>query len=121
MKMLSTLIALMTLMPLSAFADANAAEGERGFRRCTSCHSVELGQRRSGPSLFGIVGAQSGAVEGFRYSNANLNACIIWNETNLMTFLSNPRRFMPGTRMNSPGLRSTQDIEDLIAYLSQQN
>ena len=116
---LSTLLALGTSPPM--LAEGNAEEGERIFRKCASCHSIEEGGRKSGPSLFGIVGAQSGSVEGFRYSDANLSLNVVWDEENLAEFVADPRDFMPGTRMSFRGLRDEQDIENLITYLAQQN
>ncbi|HLW89915.1 MAG TPA: hypothetical protein VKS78_01265 [Roseiarcus sp.] len=39
-------------------------------------------------------------------------------EANLPKFLANPRRFNPNTAMTFPGLRSTKDIDDVIAYIT---
>lgn len=38
---------------------------------------------------------------------------------NLPKFLANPRRFKPTTAMTFPGLRSKKDIEDVIAYITE--
>jgi cytochrome c2 len=37
---------------------------------------------------------------------------------NLPKFLANPRRYKPTTAMTFPGLRSTKDIDDVIAYIT---
>ncbi|WP_223861830.1 c-type cytochrome, partial [Geminicoccus harenae] len=43
-------------MPSPALAQ-QAADGERLFRtRCGTCHSIEPGQNRVGPSLAGVLG-----------------------------------------------------------------
>jgi cytochrome c len=70
-----------------------------------------------GPSLYQIVGRESGTVTGFKYSAANQNSDIVWTEENLFTYLENPQASIPGTIMAFPGLRNPQDRADVIAYL----
>jgi nitrite reductase (NO-forming) len=91
--------------------------GAKVFRKCQACHSAEPGQNRVGPSLFGVVGKEAGAVEDFNYSAAMQDSDIVWTPENLDAFLTNPREFMPGTKMIVPGLRAAEDRSDLIAYL----
>lgn len=91
--------------------------GRRVFARCRSCHVLEEGVNRVGPSLYGIFGRDAGSVEGFRYSDANANSGITWTEETMFEYLENPREYIPGTNMAFPGLRSEQDRADIIAYL----
>ena len=91
--------------------------GRRVFARCRSCHVLEEGVNRVGPSLYGIVGREAGSVEGFRYSEANANSGVTWTEENLFEYLENPREYIPGTIMAFPGLRDEQDRADVIAYM----
>lgn len=95
----------------------DAAKGKRVFTRCLSCHVVQDGVNRVGPSLYGIVGRQSGSVPGFKYSTANAESGVTWTEATLFAYLENPRQFIPGTIMAFPGLPSAQDRADVIAYL----
>jgi cytochrome c len=95
----------------------NAANGEKLFAVCKTCHVAEKGVNRVGPSLWGIVGRKSGSIEGFKYSPANKNSGIIWTEDNLFTYLAAPQKFMPGTYMAYAGMKPPQDRADLIAYL----
>lgn len=44
---------------------------------------------------------------------------ITWNKETLFTYLENPKKFIPGTKMVFPGLKSKQDRADLIAYLEE--
>lgn len=92
------------------------AAGERVYRQCAACHSIEPGQNRAGPHLFGIVGQNAGSVEGFRYSQAMRDADIVWNEENLTAYVTDPRGFLPGTTMRV-ALRDPDDAADLVAYL----
>lgn len=82
-----------------------------------ACHSIEPGQNKVGPSLFGIVGAEAGTAEGFNYSAATRDSDVVWTPENLDSFLANPRGFMPGTKMIFPGLSAAEDRYKLIAYL----
>ena len=93
-------------------------QGRRVFARCRSCHVLEEGVNRVGPSLYGIFGRETGSVEGFRYSEANANAGITWTHETMFEYLENPREYIPGTIMAFPGLRDEQDRADVIAYIS---
>lgn len=91
--------------------------GRRVFARCRSCHVLDEGVNRVGPSLYGIIGREAGSVEGFRYSEANATSGVTWTEDNLFEYLENPREYIPGTIMAFPGLRDEQDRADVIAYI----
>ena len=124
MKVLKSVAAIIALgaTQLPAMAQ-DATAGERVFRKCMACHTVEEGKNKSGPSLFGIVGRKAGTVEGFRYSKANKDAGeagLIWTEEELTVYLANPRSYMPGTRMAFAGLRNAEETANLIAYLKEQ-
>jgi len=95
----------------------DAGQGRRVFTQCMSCHAVQEGQNRAGPSLYGIVGRTAGSVERFRYSRANADSGIVWTEENLFDYLENPQAYVPGTTMAFRGLRKPQDRADVIAYL----
>lgn len=99
----------------------DAGNGRRVFTRCMSCHVVQDGVNRVGPSLYGIVGREAGSVEGFRYSPANANSGIVWTEPTLFAYLEDPRGFIPGTIMAFPGLPKAQDRADVIAYLKEES
>ncbi|WP_234705801.1 c-type cytochrome [Sinorhizobium meliloti] len=71
---------------------AQEIDGARLFRqRCGSCHSIEAGQNRTGPSLAGVNGRMAGSVEGVRYSPALRDSNVVWNAETLVRFLANPR------------------------------
>jgi cytochrome c len=70
---------------VAASFDADlAAEGEKVFKKCKSCHQLGEGAKnRSGPILTGVVGNAAGAVEGFKNSNPMKAAGeegLIWTE-----------------------------------------
>ncbi len=101
-----------------ANADPDPARGERAFRQCATCHSFDPARRLQGPHLAGVIGRPAGSVEGFRYSRAMTQAGIVWGEDQLTAYLTNPRRFLPGTSMIL-AIRNPADIPDLLAFLQQ--
>jgi cytochrome c len=93
------------------------AKGEKLFLQCKTCHALEAGENRIGPSLHGIIGQHSGTVAGFSYSVANKNSGISWTPAKLFQFLEKPQRVIPGTKMAFAGISVAQNRADLIAYL----
>ncbi|MEX1036077.1 MAG: cytochrome c family protein [Sneathiella sp.] len=108
----------LSLVATSAFADGDAAKGEKVFKKCKACHTIEQGGKNAiGPNLFGIIGTKAGSVEGYRYSKAMSDAGLTWDEATLDEYLEKPRAFVKGTKMAFAGLKKESDREDLIAYL----
>lgn len=101
------------------YASANLFNGERLWRRCQSCHTVNEGARHLvGPNLHGMFGQRAGRAEGFDYSAALEGADFTWTPQALDEWLANPRTFLPGNRMSFAGLRNQSDRNDLIAWLA---
>ncbi|KAI6249876.1 Cytochrome c [Erysiphe necator] len=87
-------------------------------QRCASCHNLkEDDSKKVGPSLIGLFGRKTGSVEGYSYSDANKAKGIIWNEETLFTYLENPKKYIPGTKMAYGGLKKEKDRNDLITFL----
>ena len=95
----------------------DAEKGKTIFLQCKTCHVLDPGVNRIGPSLAGLIGRHSGSVEGFSYSPANKNSGITWTPEKLFQYLEKPQRVIPGTKMAFAGLPKGQDRADLIAYL----
>lgn len=111
------LLAMAWAMALPAQAAGDPAKGEKIFTRCKACHTAQQGQNRVGPSLFGVVGRTSGSAPGFNYSPAMKNAKVTWTPENLDKYLTDPKAFVPGNKMAFPGVKDTQERQDVIAYL----
>ena len=109
------------LVAIGLFVAGNAQanpDGEQVFRRsCSICHSVEANKNRVGPSLAGVVGRPASSIPDFSYSDANKQSGVVWTAETLDTYLTNPRAFMPGTRMTFPGLQNPDDRQAVIAFL----
>lgn len=96
----------------------NAQEGEHVFHaQCGICHSAQPGRTIIGPSLFGVVGRHSGAMPGFRYSEANRRSGLTWDPATLDRYLTKPQQVVPGTLMTFPGLHDPKQRADVIAFL----
>jgi len=116
---MSALLSAAWLAILSAEAIAEEL-GETLFKKnCAVCHTLEEGKNKIGPSLAGVVGRKAGSVPGFAYSAANKDSGDTWDETTLDTYLIDPRKFMPGTKMVFTGLKNSDDRKALIEYLKQ--
>ena len=50
-----------------AFADGDAARGEKKFEDCAACHKLERGENSLGPSLYGVFGRPAATLTDFRY------------------------------------------------------
>jgi cytochrome c len=99
-------------------ASADAAAGENVFKKCASCHKLD-GSDGVGPHLNGVVGRMHGAIAGFAYSEAMAAlSAEPWSPEALNTFLENPKKAMPGTKMAFAGLPKAEDRANLIAYLT---
>jgi cytochrome c len=110
--------ALLTSMSASMAQDA--AAGEKVFMKCKICHQIGEGAHNMvGPVLNGVVGRHAGVYPGYHYSDANKNSGITWDEATLKEYLKDPKAKVPGTKMVFPGLKSDDDIANVIAYLKQ--
>jgi len=94
------------LLVLSGAPQTPPDPGARAFQRCAACHSLREDARSPAPGLSGVVGRRAGAVESFAYSDAMRAAGrrgLVWDETTLDRFLTDPEGVVPGTDMPYQG------------------
>lgn len=105
-----------------ALASADPKAGAKIFARCTACHDIAKGgPNKVGPGLYGIVGHDIAAHDGFAYSAALTGHEGEWTFDKLDHFLAKPSDFAPGTKMSFAGLSKVEDRAAVIAYLNSQS
>jgi cytochrome c len=90
-------IAFAVLTFTVAASAQDAEKGKSQFAQCRACHTVEKGQNRVGPTLFGILGRKAGTVEKYAYSQIMKEAAekgLVWNEKNMDEYLEDPNEFL---------------------------
>lgn len=96
----------------------DAVRGKAVFeKRCTGCHALD--RDREGPHLGGVYGRAAGTVKGFDYSSGLRNSHIVWNETTLERWLTNPEAMVPDTNMEF-FVAKPDERADVIAFLKEQ-
>lgn len=125
MRAIAILGALFTATLTTGHALAqDATAGEKVFNKCKACHDATQDKNKVGPSLHGVIGRTAGTHEGYKYSSAMIEAGksgVVWDEPTLTKYLHNPKAMIKGTKMAFPGLKSDEDIANVIAYLKQES
>ena len=108
------------LSSASALAqDESNREGKLAFNSsCRTCHSMDEGDNRLGPSLHDIVGRKAGSEE-YGYSPAMKSSGIVWDAETLDRFIQNPESVVSGNNMKPyGGISDDATRESIVSYLS---
>ena len=116
----------------------DAAAGESAFRQCQSCHVVQdasgevLAGRaaKTGPNLYGVIGAPYAHMEGFRYSDimaqAGEEGHLHDTEADFVAYVMDPTGHLRELTGDSSGrgkmtykVRKEEDAVNLYAFLAQ--
>lgn len=99
-------------------ASADVAAGEKAAKKCAACHSFDKGgPNRVGPALYGVLGRDIAAHEGFTYSGALEEKPGAWDYEALNGFLKSPKDWAKGTKMAFSGLEKEDERAGIILYL----
>ncbi len=106
-----------------ASGEVDLAAGEKVFKACKACHNADKGGKNgTGPNLWSVVGRPAASVDGFAYSDGmKARAGQPWDAASLDAFLTNPKDFVPATKMAFAGVKKAEDRASLIAWLGQQS
>jgi cytochrome c len=116
---LTALVAIALSSPAAA-QPGDAARGQKDFRVCAPCHSLEADRNMTGPSLAGLFGRKAGSLVSFeRYSDALKSSGIIWDDRSLDGWLTDPDKMVPGNDMPFNGIENAGDRADLLAFLKE--
>ena len=101
-------------------AKGDAISGEKIFKKCAACHSINKGGKNNiGPALYNVVGRKVGDISAYKYSKALAAYDKNWNFEELNGFLIKPSKWIKGTKMAYAGLRKEEDRASVIKYLNQ--
>src|SRR5215472_7544656 len=115
-----TVLAAIVLASPALAQQGDASRGERNFRVCAPCHSLEPDRNMTGPSLAGLWGRKAGSLPSFdRYSEALKSSGIIWEDRSLDGWLTDPDRMVPNNEMPFDGIKDAHIRADLIAFLKE--
>jgi cytochrome c len=125
--------ALLSLLAAPAFAEGDAAKGEKSFKKCKSCHMVVsdtdetiVKGGKTGPNLWGVAGRTAGSYDGFKYGKdlvAAGEAGLVWDLESFTAFTADPRSFLR-THLDDNKAKSKMSFklkkgaEDIYAFLS---
>jgi cytochrome c len=99
-------------------AKADPKKGEALAKVCASCHNFAKGAGpKVGPDLYGVVGRPKGSESGFDYSDAMKKKGGDWTFADINEFITNPKAYVPGTKMGFGGEADPEKRADIIAYL----
>lgn len=125
MKTLLAASATIVALSLPAFAEGDAAKGEKEFNKCKACHMIASDSEtivkggKTGPNLYGVIGRAAGSVEGFSYSDgmaAKGSEGLVWDEAELAAFVTDPNEYL-GSRSKMT-FKLKKGAEDVAAYLA---
>ena len=106
-----------------AAAGLDLAAGEKAFKACKACHTIEKGGKNgTGPNLWGVFGRAAASAPGFKYSEALTGlGGAPWDEAALNAFLEKPKDYAKGTKMSYPGMKKAEERANLIGWLATQS
>jgi cytochrome c len=120
---LTIAIAVATLLTVELRgAQAQELKGRRAFETtCTPCHAFDkdavpdiYGQTLN---LYGVIGRKAASVPDFEYSEAMKATGRVWDAQAIDTFITAPKKFVPGTRMELPGVSDANLRKTIVEFL----
>ena len=102
--------------PAKSSASADAAHGATIYHECMICHSLD--RNLIGPKHRDVFGRKAASVQDYAYSAALKASNIVWDETTLDQWLTDPQALVPGTKMMF-SVDNAHDRADVIAFLKE--
>ncbi len=116
--MRTTSIAIAILISAPALAQDESGKVEFN-NHCRTCHSMDEGDNRMGPTLHDLDGSRAGASEGYNYSDAMASSDVVWDAETLDAFIADPDAVVPGNAMKPySGLADEEVRARIVSYLT---
>ncbi len=104
----------------SLFANGDISHGEKVFKKCAACHSINKnGGNKIGPKLWNVMFRPAGSVTDYKYSKALSEYKKDWTWEEMNGFLIKPAKWIKGNKMGFSGIKSDKDRASVILYLNQ--
>jgi len=101
------------------FASVNLSDGEKTFKKCAACHSIDKGgANKIGPALYNVLGRQAGSLSDYKFSKGMVAYGKKWTPQEMNGFLENPKGWVKGTKMSYAGLKNPKERAALILFLN---
>ena len=102
------------------FAMADIAHGEKVFKKCKACHSINAGGgNKIGPKLWNVMFRPVGSIADYKYSKSLASYGKEWSWEEINGFLTKPSKWIKGNKMGFAGLKKEEDRASVILYLNQ--
>lgn len=89
-------------------------------KKCSTCHALEPGKHKVGPSLAGILGRKAGSTDFPKY-RALKDADFTWDKTNIAAWISDPKKFIGKPTAMTVKIKVEKDRQAIIEYLSEKH
>lgn len=78
----------------SGTAMADGAGEDLFKKKCGSCHSMEPGEHKIGPSLAGVMGRTAGTADGYTKYKAMKGASFTWDDATMDAWITDQKTFL---------------------------
>lgn len=133
---MATLVLVLVVATVAPRDEAEEFAAPREFKGCLTCHAIRGSDgtllagtgARTGPNLFGVVGARAASATGFRYRSGLERlgeSGFVWSKESLIEYLQDPTGFLREI-LNDTSVRSAMvfrvkdagDASAIVDYLS---
>ena len=93
--------------------------GEKVFKKCAACHSINQGgKNKIGPKLWNVMFRPVGSISDYKYSKALSGYKKEWSWEEMNGFLIKPSKWIKGNKMGFAGLKKEKDRASVILYMN---
>ncbi len=130
-RILAAATAVAGLLAAPVMAEGDADKGEKGFKKCKSCHMIvsDAGDTivkggKTGPNLYGLPGRTVASAD-FKYGDSIISvgeAGTVWDEETFVGYVQDPKKWLIEATGDSKAkskmaFKLKKGGEDIYAYL----